>query len=93
MRSFIFAVAATALVASGTLATSGRAEAAPAGPEGLRTAADRLNIAEDAQYFYGGYSYCWFPDGWQGPGWYVCDYGPWVAGRWWGGPRGWHGWV
>jgi hypothetical protein len=48
---------------------------------------------EPPQYVYGGYSYCWFPAGWRGPGWYVCDYGPWVSGYWWGGPIGWQGWT
>lgn len=38
-------------------------------------------------------SYCWYRAGWRGPGWYVCDYGPWVTGRWWGGPAGWNGWA
>jgi hypothetical protein len=46
-----------------------------------------------SQYVYGGHSYCWFPGGWHGPGWYVCDYGPWVRGYWWGGPVGWQGWA
>jgi len=44
-------------------------------------------------YVFEGYNYCWFAGGWHGPGWYVCDYGPWVTGSWWGGPAGWNGWA
>jgi hypothetical protein len=44
-------------------------------------------------YVYGGDDYCWFERGWNGAGWYVCDYGPWIKGAWWGGPAGWNGWV
>jgi hypothetical protein len=52
-----------------------------------------MPVAEPTPYVYGGYSYCWFSAGWRGPGWYVCDRGPWVAGYWWGGPVGWRGWA
>ena len=44
-------------------------------------------------YVYQGYSYCGYPAGWRGPGWYGCDYGPWVSGYGWGGPVGWRGWA
>ena len=59
---------------------------------GLASANAALSPIERAQFVWGGYDYCWYDDGWQGPGWYVCDYGPWVSGYWWGGPRGWHNW-
>jgi hypothetical protein len=32
--------------------------------------------------------YCWFDDGWQGPGWYLCD-APWYRGDGWGDRFGW----
>jgi hypothetical protein len=93
MRNFAFTVTtAAALVGSGMLI--GSAQAAPIGsPNTIQAAGAGLGLIEDVQYFFGGYDYCWFPDGWRGPGWYVCDYGPWVSGSWWGGPLGWHGWV
>ena len=76
------------------LVPAGRAQAAvAAAPNAIQKEADRLNFVEHAQYVYRGYRYCWYAAGWRGPGWYVCDYGPWVRGRWWGGPAGWRGWY
>ena len=46
---------------------------------------------EKAQFFFGGRNYCWYPNGWQGPGFYWCGYA-WRTGSGWGGPEGWHGW-
>ncbi|WP_305953006.1 hypothetical protein [Beijerinckia mobilis] len=46
---------------------------------------------ETVQFFWGGRNYCWYPGGWQGPGWYWCGYA-WRRGIGWGGPRGWRGW-
>ena len=59
---------------------------------GLRTAEDAQSPIQDVQFFWNGLQYCWFDFGWRGPGWYVCDYGPWISGRWWGGPSGFRGW-
>src|SRR5215472_17270501 len=42
-------------------------------------------------YTWGDHRYCWYDDGWSGPGWYWCG-APWRAGYGWGGPWGWHGW-
>lgn len=50
-------------------------------------------VAGPPAYVFEDDSYCWYRAGWHGPGWYVCDYGPWVSGRWWGGPAGWNGWA
>jgi hypothetical protein len=50
-------------------------------------------IVIEPAYVFGGYNYCWYDGGWRGPGWYVCNYGPWIRGAWWGGPAGWNGWV
>jgi hypothetical protein len=91
-RSFVLPIFAAALLTGSTL-THGSAGAAPGGTaDGLRSAADSLKLIETVQYVWGGQSYCWYDDGWQGPGWYVCSYGPWVSGRWWGGGYGWHHW-
>jgi hypothetical protein len=77
----------------GGSALVGGASAAPmSGFAGLVPAEAALSPIEKVQYLWGGYDYCWYDDGWQGPGWYVCDYGPWISGYWWGGPSGWHNW-
>ena len=92
MRRFVVAItAATALVAGGAM-IGGSAGAAPMGaPEAVRAAADTLNMIEDVQYVWLGHNYCWYDDGWNGPGWYWCGYGPRV-GLGWGGGFGWHSW-
>ncbi|HZZ31714.1 MAG TPA: hypothetical protein VFE10_06935 [Phenylobacterium sp.] len=46
---------------------------------------------EAVQYFWGGRNYCWYFDGWHGPGWYWCGY-RFRRGYGWGGPEGWRGW-
>ena len=43
-----------------------------------------------AQFYYGGNQYCWYPGGWKGPGFYYCGYA-WRNGYGWGGPVGWMG--
>src|SRR6202161_2945415 len=83
---------ATAAILAGS-AWGGAASAGPMpGFAGLTSANTALRPIEKTQFVWGGYDYCWYDDGWQGPGWYVCDYGPWVSGYWWGGPSGWHDW-
>jgi hypothetical protein len=83
--------AAAALIAFGTLAD--RLQAAPIGPpDGLSAALGSLNIIEKAQVFvWQGRRYCWYDDGWQGPGFYRCGYAK-RHGLGWGGGAGWHGW-
>ncbi len=44
-----------------------------------------------ARMFWDGDWYCFYWDGWNGPGWYLCDYG-WNYGYGWGGHPGWRGW-
>ena len=82
--------AAVALIACGALAD--RLQAAPIAPEGLRGALGSLDIIEKAQVFvWHGRRYCWYDDGWQGPGFYWCGYAR-RHGLGWGGGAGWHGW-
>jgi hypothetical protein len=83
--------AAVALIAGGTVAD--RLQAAPIGPpEGLRAALGSLDIIEKAQVFlWQGRRYCWYDDGWHGPGFYWCGYAR-RHGLGWGGGSGWHGW-
>jgi len=69
--------------------------AAPLSPTAqLLFGGDRLGdgpAIEPVQYFYGGQNYCWYFNGWRGPGYYWCGYA-WRNGLGWGGGRGWHGW-
>src|SRR5580692_11479024 len=46
---------------------------------------------EQAQFVFGGQNYCWYDNGWRGPGFYWCGYA-WRRGLGWGGGAGWHGW-
>ena len=79
--SAVFAVAALA---------GGQAAAMPlAGPG---KAFERVDLVAKTQYSYGGQNYCWYDDGWNGPGWYVCGQYT-VRGVGWGGAAGWHGWT
>ena len=70
---------------------SGQAGAMPAGASG-KAARAQIGVVEQAQYSYGGKDYCWYDDGWNGPGWYVCGQYT-VSGVGWGGGSGWHGWT
>jgi hypothetical protein len=90
MRKFVMALVSTSAIVGGvTLIES--ALAAPAGlPDGVRTAIDRLNIIE-AVHMWNDQSYCWYDEGWNGAGWYLCGYEK-RRNYGWGGPYGWHGW-
>ena len=86
MRKLILTAAAVALTASSLLVA--KADATPLGAgSGVRSAADSLGIVEKSQFFYGGRDYCWYPDGWHGPGFYWCGYA-YRPGFGWGGPMG-----
>lgn len=82
------AVALLATVALGAAAAS----AAP--PVPARDAVGTTtNAVESVDYLYGGHRYCWYLDGWHGPGWYRCGYS-WRRGLGWGSPVwGWNGWA
>jgi hypothetical protein len=53
--------------------------------------AGSAGLLQNVQFFFGGRQYCWYWDGWHGPGWYRCGYAL-RRGIGWGGPRGWRGW-
>jgi hypothetical protein len=86
----IMGVAFTVLSIAGA---GGLAEAAPARPGTLTPfASGSAPLVETVQYAYRGYRYCWYLNGWRGPGWYRCGF----AGRrgyGWGGGYGWRGWA
>ena len=81
-----------ALAAAAAVVVSGNAGAASmSAPAAMRTAADSLNMTENVQFFWSGHDYCWYDDGWNGPGWYWCDMYL-QSGIGWGGGYGWHHW-
>ena len=54
------------------------------------SAAQDPSIVE-AQFIFGGRQYCWYDNGWRGPGWYWCGYA-YRRGYGWGGGVGWNHW-
>src|SRR5689334_3009641 len=92
-NSFVGRFAAGLIAAITLVLLHGGAHAMPnSAADGLHAAASNARLVENAQYVWNGRRYCWYESGWNGPGWYVCSYGPWVRGLWWGGAIGWHGW-
>jgi hypothetical protein len=69
----------------------GLAQAAPIAPQGLGAAAEQQSVIDHVQFRWAGYEYCWYDDGWRGPGFYRCGFRL-RTGLGWGGPAGWHGW-
>lgn len=91
MKHFELALAlGFALGAIGTLATA--AQSAPLHQsDQMAAAASTLTSIAKTQFILGGRHYCFYPEGWHGPGWYWCGYAL-RRGLGWGGPTGWHGW-
>lgn len=88
MRIWLYASAGACLWL-GTLGVSA-AQAAPMSVDRLGGVQD-FNLKQDAQYLFGGRRYCFYPNGWRGPGFYWCGYNL-RRGLGWGGPSGWRGW-
>ena len=76
-----------AIAAGFALPLAGSAEAAMGGA----LPSTQILPVEQAQFLFLGHNFCWYDDGWQGPGWYWCNYA-WRSGYGWGGGDGWHGW-
>jgi hypothetical protein len=57
----------------------------------LLTVVAVVPTAEAQIYVWGGRNYCWYYDGWHGPGYYWCGY-RFRRGFGWGGGIGFHGW-
>ena len=77
-----------ALLAGTALMTARADAAAVPNSNGIRAAIDALSMIDNVQVFWwGGRRYCWYDDGWQGPGWYWCGYA-WRRGLGWGGGHG-----
>ena len=85
------AFAVTATLGAGTIGMS-TAQAAPVAISSqLGAVADSLNMIQKTQFIFEGKEYCWYDDGWHGPGWYWCGYAL-RQGFGWGGGFGWHHW-
>lgn len=81
-------VAAMLLAGTGVMSAS----AAPfAGAQEPREKAKAFETVQVSRMYWEGDWYCFYWDGWNGPGWYLCDYG-FTYGFGWGGHHGWHGW-
>ena len=76
-----------AIAAGFALPLAGSAEAAMGGA----LPSTQILPVEQAQFFFLGHNFCWYDDGWQGPGWYWCNYA-WRSGYGWGCGDGLHGW-
>ncbi len=80
-----------ALLLSASVAI-GHAEAAPSGQYifGVDRAGE-LPSLDRVQFIFGGRNFCWYDNGWRGPGFYWCGYA-FRSGYGWGGVAGWNGW-
>jgi hypothetical protein len=74
-----------------SVAASGFAAATPIVDLSALAHGDSAALVEQAQFVWGGRQFCWYPGGWNGPGWYWCGHA-WRRGVGWGGPVGWRGW-
>ena len=80
MRTLHLTGLALAIATGFALPLAGSAEAAMSGA----LPSTQVLPVENAQFFFLGHNFCWYDDGWQGPGWYWCDYA-WSDGYGWGG--------
>jgi hypothetical protein len=78
----------TAVLISLPIGVSGAAQISA---QGIGAAVGDQSVIDHVQYRFAGREYCWYDDGWRGPGFYWCGYRLRV-GLGWGGPAGWHGW-
>jgi len=69
-RFTVTIAAATALVAGAPIMGAGVGAAPMVAPATIRGAVDSLNVVERAQFIWLGHNYCWYDDGWNGPGWH-----------------------
>jgi len=84
MKGLRLALALGAALAGG-MASAQAMPVTPLGPQ-----AGNAGLLQNVQFFFGGRQYCWYWDGWHGPGWYWCGYA-FRRGIGCGGPRGWRG--
>jgi hypothetical protein len=91
MKNFILGVATTTALLSASVAV-GAASAEPSSQLifGVDRAGDAPSL-ERVQFVFGGHNFCWYDNGWQGPGFYWCGYAN-RRGLGFGGGDGFHGW-
>jgi hypothetical protein len=89
MRNLLFGAAAATLLAASQVTTG--AQAAPVQLISGVYHPGEAPALEPVQFFYGGQTYCWYPGGWRGAGFYWCGYA-YRQGLGWGGGAGWNGW-
>ena len=88
MKVYFIALSVAAMMAAG----AGSGTALPVNG-GLKTAIDDIDLTQQAAvYVVEGRRYCFYFEGWQGPGWYRCGYA-WRRGLGWGGAYGWRSWT
>src|SRR5262249_22553084 len=80
---------AAALLLSGAFPVA--VHAVPVSHSGIDAALQISSMLDQVAYQWAGREYCFYDDGWHGPGWYWCGYRL-RSGFGWGGPTGWHGW-
>jgi hypothetical protein len=86
MRALTLAVAAGALL----VATQANAGSFPVNNlNGIETGL--VDTVAVRVYVHEGRRYCFYFDGWHGPGWYRCGFA-WREGIGWGGVYGWNSW-
>src|SRR5271154_2357438 len=88
LRNFVVGLALSAAFA---LPLANTAEAAIGDGVAASHVDSQLLPVEKAQFVFGGRQYCWYDNGWRGPGFYWCGYA-YRTGFGWGGGAGWHGW-
>ncbi len=90
-RSSSFALSALLALALPFL-TSAAEAGVGGGAGGVGASMRRATLVRPAQYYrFDDQNYCWYAQGWQGPGWYLCG-DEWDIGVGWGGPYGWNRW-
>ena len=77
------------LVSASLMLAAGGVVSVSAAPVGQMP--DTPSLTQQAQYYLNGREYCWYDEGWPGPGWYWCGYA-WRRGYGWGGGWGWNNW-
>ena len=83
---YLLATAATLCLAGNTT------QAMPVSGNALRNAIDATDLVEKTAIFVvEGRRYCFYFNGWHGPGWYRCGFA-FRRGLGWGGAYGWRGW-
>ena len=75
-------------LASITLALAGGVSLGAAAAPAAGASPAHKSRAESVQFYWNDQQYCFYEDGWHGPGWYMCGYA-WRRGYGWGGGRGW----